>query len=68
LVQHQDVDARDKRGHDALERDELWLDRHPDLVESGCALDSLNCRMSFSENRLPPVGSKPEGKLFRDML
>jgi hypothetical protein len=22
----------------------------------------------FSENRLPPVGSKPEGMLFRDML
>ena len=32
---------------------------HPDLVESGCALDSLSYRMSFSENRLP---------LFRDML
>ncbi|MGZ6254085.1 MAG: hypothetical protein ACXWM1_13575, partial [Candidatus Binataceae bacterium] len=27
------MDARDKRGHDALERDELWLDRHPGEVE-----------------------------------
>jgi hypothetical protein len=24
--------------------------------------------MIFSENRLPPIGSKPEGKLFRIML
>jgi len=24
--------------------------------------------MIFSENRIPPVGSKPEGKLFRIML
>jgi len=24
--------------------------------------------MAFSENRLPPIGSKPEGMLFRDML
>jgi len=24
--------------------------------------------MIFSENRRPPIGSKPEGKLFRIML
>jgi hypothetical protein len=24
--------------------------------------------MIFSENRIPPIGSKPEGKLFRIML
>jgi hypothetical protein len=24
--------------------------------------------MAFSENRIPPIGSKPEGKLFRIML
>src|SRR6266850_8045461 len=31
---------------------------HPGFVESGCALDSLSLRMSYSENRFP---------LFRDM-
>src|SRR5882672_11652625 len=30
---------------------------HPGSVESGCALDSLSLRMSYSENRFP---------LFRD--
>jgi hypothetical protein len=24
--------------------------------------------MSFSANRFPPIGSKPEGMLFRDLL
>jgi hypothetical protein len=44
----------------ALERDELWFDRHPALA--------FCLSMIFSENRIPPVGSKPEGKLFRIML
>jgi hypothetical protein len=43
-----------------LERDELWFDRHPALA--------FCLSMIFSENRIPPVGSKPEGKLFRIML
>jgi hypothetical protein len=43
-----------------LERDELWLDRHPALA--------FCLSMIFSENRIPPIGSKPEGKLFRIML
>ena len=43
-----------------LERDELWFDRHPALA--------FCLSMIFSENRIPPLGSKPEGKLFRIML
>jgi hypothetical protein len=36
------------------------LDQHPALA--------FCLSMIFSENRFPPVGSKPEGKLFRIML
>jgi hypothetical protein len=43
-----------------LERDELWLDRHP--------APAFCLSMAFSENRIPPIGSKPEGMLFRIML
>jgi hypothetical protein len=42
------------------ERDALWFDRHPALA--------FCLSMIFSENRIPPIGSKPEGKLFRIML
>jgi hypothetical protein len=44
----------------SLERDELWFDRHP--------APAFCLSMAFSENRIPPIGSKPEGKLFRIML
>ena len=47
-------------GTAALEPDELWFDRHPALA--------FCLSMIFSENRIPPIGSKPEGKLFRIML
>ena len=38
----------------------MWFDRHPALA--------FCLSMIFSENRIPPVGSKPESKLFRIML
>jgi hypothetical protein len=41
-----------------LERDELWFDRHPALA--------FCLSMIFSENRFPPVGSKPRGQAFPD--
>jgi hypothetical protein len=44
----------------SLERDELWFDRHP--------APTFCLSMISSENRIPPIGSKPEGKLFRIML
>jgi hypothetical protein len=44
----------------SLKRDELWFDRHP--------APTFCLSMISSENRIPPIGSKPEGKLFRIML
>jgi hypothetical protein len=44
----------------ALERERFKLNRRR-------ALD-LRWSMIFSENRHPPIGSKPEGMLFRIML
>jgi len=43
-----------------LERDDFRMNRHRALIYC--------LSMIFSENRYPPVGSLPEGMLFRIML
>src|SRR6267142_4569768 len=50
---------RDEAKH-LLERDDFSSNRHPAL--------SFCLSMIFSENRYPPIGSWPEGMLFRIML
>jgi hypothetical protein len=52
-------DGSRKRDNLALERDELWFDRHPALA--------FCLSMIFSENRIPPR-IKSGASFFRIML
>ena len=52
-----------------LERDELWFDRLPALAFCLSVIPRVTPEgMLFAKPEFGPIGSKPEGKLFRIML